>query len=125
MCLAQQQSETEKAKGNMIFEIYRTKSNNSKLLEKRKNTDMLKAVERNTHTNRKSTHSHTKRKSFKVSPQSIFCRKWMLIQPTFYDTKTKKRKHIHKTLTLSQTNKQTKHPSFRFQLCPQRAKRKQ
>lgn len=36
----------------MIFEIYRTKSNNSKLLEKRKNTDMLKAVERNTHTHK-------------------------------------------------------------------------
>lgn len=49
----------------MIFEIYRTKSNNSKLLEMRKNTDMLKAVERNTHTQtvKAPTHTHTQRES--------------------------------------------------------------
>lgn len=36
MCLAQQKSENRgKRRENMIFEIYRTKSNNSKLLEEK------------------------------------------------------------------------------------------
>lgn len=68
MCLAQQKSENRgKRRENMIFAIYRTKSNNSKLLEKKNKTNMLKAVEGNTHTqthsNRKSTHIHTQRES--------------------------------------------------------------
>lgn len=43
----------------MIFAIYRTKSNNSKLLEEKNKTNMLKAVEGNTHRHPQIIKAHT------------------------------------------------------------------